>query len=54
MVIYSCFPSNFLDDKEAYDKEARSYATEIERCAHRVSNDGQLDGYFSRTLRILL
>jgi hypothetical protein len=37
MVIYSRFPSLFLDDKEAYGKEARSCATVIKCHAHGVS-----------------
>jgi hypothetical protein len=36
-MIYSRFPSLFLDDKEAYGREARSHATASERCAHDVS-----------------
>jgi hypothetical protein len=37
MVIYSHFSSLFLDDVEAYDKEARSSATMSEHRAYGVS-----------------
>jgi hypothetical protein len=37
MVIFSLFPSLFLDGKEPYGKEVGLHATTMERCAHRVS-----------------
>jgi hypothetical protein len=37
MVIYSSFPSLFLDDEEAYGKGAHSGTIALEHCAHGAS-----------------